>query len=196
MNYYGNDAENYVNSLIHKSHKYIKREKRNGKWRYWYKDTNRKNYGTDRGDGYNEKSGYYDDVIDYYDDFSFGYFNKDRKDGKLEWEAVKTVERYKTVVNKGKQWFDSVDVKVNYDTGDYTMIRNRDTGEKEITTHDPRKTTYRTETTYVTKGYISQAIDKAKEFVSNLFSKKEKYKVTFHEPELGEGHAVRISKSK
>lgn len=179
MNYYGNDAENYVlakcsgnDCLMHKQHKYIKREKRNGKWRYWYKDTGRKNYGTDRGDGYNEKSGYYDDVIDYYDDFSFGFFNKDRKDGRPEWEAVKTVDRYKTVIQNGKQWFDSVDVKINYDTGDYTMIRNRDTGEKEIITHDPRKTTYRTETTYVTKGYISQAVDKGKEFVSNLFSKK------------------------
>lgn len=44
MNYYGNDAKNYVlvkcsrnDYLMHKQHKYIKRVWKNGKWRYYYK---------------------------------------------------------------------------------------------------------------------------------------------------------------
>ena len=164
MSYYGNDAENYVNSLMHKSHKYIKRENRNGKWRYWYKNPGRKNYGVELGDGYNEKSGYYEDIIDYYSGNNLRLRN-------LEWQTVKTVDRYKTVVNKGKQWLDSVDIEVDYSSGVYTMYVNSETGEKITSANDPRTTTYRTETTYVTKGYISQAVDKAKEFVSNLFSK-------------------------
>ena len=39
MSYYGNDVENYVNSLMHKSHKYIKKYKnKNGKWVYVYRN--------------------------------------------------------------------------------------------------------------------------------------------------------------
>ena len=128
MNYYGNDTENYVlakcsgsNELIH--WKYIKRYKKNGKWRYVYpnKSNDGEKYGTSSEDTIVKKAdGEYDRTRTRFE-------NNTLFIEKVDYNFIK---RNTTIIKKGKSWLDK---EYSYDNnyshseelGDFTSIENK-----------------------------------------------------------------------